>query len=120
MSYTDEIFSMAQVFTGELSEGEQGVLRTVCEAAQAELTARLRPDVSPEDCGKSLISAACWLAIAIFSAGRQPAEISSFTAGELSLTFGASGTGAECLRTQAELIMSPYISGGFSVKGVRG
>lgn len=120
MSYIDEIYSMAMVFSGELSEQEERALFTVCGAAEAELTGRLRPDVKPEDCSQSLITAASWLAIAAFSTGRQPAEVSSFAAGEFSMSFGASGMGAECLRAQAELIMSPYISGGFSFAGVRG
>lgn len=119
LTFCDEIFDMAKVFAGELSEDEEGALFTLCAASEGELLSRLRPDVELSSCKQSLISAACWLAIAAFSTGRQPAEIGAFTAGEFSVSFGATGASAECLRAQAELMMAPYTYGGFSFSGVR-
>ena len=48
-------------------------------------------------------------------------QISTFTAGEMSVTKSAGAdTAANGLRTQAELIMAPYTGDHFSFMGVKG
>ena len=62
----EEIYALALTFLG--GAGEDTALRAACKAAEAELGAKLKPGISPEDCSDSFVCAAAWLALAGYGA----------------------------------------------------
>ena len=98
---------------------QQQALMALCRAAETELTARLRPDVTPEQCSDALICAAAWTALANLPSATS-ADIRGFTAGEVSVSLGGENTAAGKLRAQAQAILAPYMKGDFAFVGVRG
>ena len=52
----DEIYKVAAVFASP-GEDDRETLRTLCTAAETELSASLRKDVRPEDCRGSFLCA---------------------------------------------------------------
>ncbi len=95
-------------------------LKPLCAAAVEELTAQLKPGLSPGDCGGAFVLAAAWIALAQRELGRG-GEVERFTAGEVSIQTGDPRLRREALRLQARQVMKPYLrDGGFSFRGVRG
>ena len=90
---------------------------------EAELTRRLRPGVSPEDCGSAFVLACAWMALAGLTAG-ESAGVERFTAGSLTIQEGGGADAAErsaALRLQAETVLGPYLADrGFAFQGVDG
>lgn len=105
-------------------EAEQELLELLCAAAEQAWTARLRDGVTAEDCGAAFPCAAAFTAAADLAASQSAGgAVSSFTAGEISVTTRESngGGGSAALRQTAERLMAPYAKpGDFSFKGVRG
>ena len=101
----DEIYKVAAVFASP-GEDDRETLRTLCTAAETELSASLRKDVRPEDCRGSFLCAAA-------------TPYKSFTVGEVTVTSGGENRSASELRTQAELLMRPFCTGGRFFLGVR-
>lgn len=117
--HTDEILTAAVEFYGQEPDG----LRTMCIAAEAELTARLRYGLTPDDCGGLFTAAAALLALSMcMAAGWQGVE--AYTAGEVTVKYAEQGqrlAGCENLRRQAETMIAPYIyDTGFAFRGVDG
>ncbi len=124
MSYTnDDIKARAELLCGgELSEESERVLGVFCSAAANELEKKLRRGVKPEDINELFVTAAGMLALALCMELENSGEISSFRAGNLSVSFrGENNFSAAGLRKSAESILAAYLEdGGFSFVGVRG
>lgn len=118
MARTEEIYAVAAVFARPEAESA-AALRALCAAAEQELTASLRPEVTAEACRESLICAAALLAAGRFCAGGAAAGVRAFTMGSVSVTAGGAQT-ADDLCTQAMLLMRPFSRRGFAFAGVRG
>ena len=56
-----EIVSLVQ----EMGSGDwdEGLVQRMCQVAQTQLTGRLRPGVTAEDCGGAFPIAAAWMAL---------------------------------------------------------
>ena len=91
----------------------------LCTAAETELSASLRKDVRPEDCRGSFLCAAAMLAASHYIAARSATSYKSFTVGEVTVTSGGENRSVSELRTQAELLMRPFCTGGRFFLGVR-
>lgn len=118
----EKIFEIA-AYALSVSETERGLLDTMVSAAEAELTARLRDDVTAEDCGSIYVIAAALLAAADMLLLRSADEVEQFTAGEVSIRQSREMTTAAAtdLRQQAERLMAPFCSDdGFAFLGVPG
>lgn len=116
----EEIYTVAAVFAGVSEQERDAVLEGLCDAARAEVTARLRKDVAPDACRQSVLCASAMLAASHYLAATAGGGVKSFTVGEVTVnTLAAAGT-ADDLRTQAELLMRPFCTGGFHFAGVRG
>lgn len=111
------VYETASVFAGEMNEGEAALLDRLCSAAEAQITARLRSDVTVADCQDTFVCAAAWMALAAYGCGQTADGAASFTAGDLTVTRSAGTIAA--LMGQAELLMTPYLSTGFAFLGVR-
>lgn len=109
----EEIMRLAAAMSGE----EGILLEPLCRAALGELTAELREDLTAEDCGSAFPCAAACLAAAALAEARSGGGVTSFRAGEVSVT--APEAPEKPLRALAERLMAPYSRGGFCFRGVR-
>ena len=116
MNLTDQIYAQALVMVGSLSPEQDALLRVLCQAAKATLAARLRNGVTPEDCRADFVSAGSLFALAALSESDTGPE--RFTAGDLTIQKSGGSAAARCLRSQAELILMPYVRDCFAFLGV--
>ena len=116
MNLTDQIYAQALVMVGQLTPEQDALLRVLCQAAKATLAGRLRSNITPEDCRADFISAGSLLALAALSESDTGPE--RFTAGELTIQKSGGSAAARCLRSQAELILMPYVRDCFAFLGV--
>ncbi len=109
------IRAAALAMAGELTESEAALLDTVCDGVRAELSARLRRGVSPEDCAEAFVPAAAIAASAIFrAAGRQ--DVAAFQAGTVSVSMDREQTHEHY--AMALRLLSPWLDGGTAFLGV--
>ena len=125
MSYTnDDIKARAELLCGgSLSEDSEKILGAVCAAADEELKARLRRGVEADKLGELFVTASGMLALSLCMEleNYRTEGMSSFRAGELSVSFGRAGMSADALRNAAEALLSVYLEGeGFGFMGVPG
>lgn len=99
--------------------GESQELSLLCSAAVEELKSRLKPGVTPEDCGEAFPLAAAWLALSgLESTG---GDVERFTAGAVSIWKKDGSFRQKALRLQALQVMRPWLEDeGFVFRGVRG
>ena len=116
MTLMDQIYAQALVMVGRLTAEQEALLKVLCQVAKNTLTGRLRPGLTPEDCRADFIAAGSLFALAALSEGDNSPE--RFTAGELTIQKSSSSAAARCLRSQAELIMLPYVRDCFAFLGV--
>lgn len=113
----EEIYQLARQL-GEVSEGEEEALRTLCAGAEEELRLRLRSGCTPESCGKCFPLAAAWLALAGLEGLR--GGVTDFSAGDMRIS-AQGGEGSAWYYAQAQRTLSPYLEDdGFCFRGVRG
>lgn len=116
MSITEQIYAQARVMVGDLTAEQDALLQVLCQAATAGIMSRLRSGIEPEDCRADFVAAGSLLALAALSEGDGSPE--RFTAGDLTIQRGSGCAASRCLRSQAELILMPYVRDGFSFRGV--
>lgn len=116
----EEVIALARAMCPEAAENEQ-LLELLCMAAWQRWEARLRSDIRLEECMEAFCCAVAMSAAANLTLQAQE-EISSFTAGEISVktkTAGESRQRAADLRQAAEELMALYaVPEDFSFKGV--
>ena len=119
----EEIYHLAAAIA-QPSEAERPLLEALCAAAEAEAAARLRENVTPEDCGSCFICAAAMLAAAGALSCQSSGGVEQFAAGDVQLRLksgGGDGEMADTLRRRAEALMRGWwTDGDFSFTGVRG
>ena len=99
---------------------DEELVQRMCQVAQTQLTARLRPGVTAEDCGGAFPIAAAWMALSALYAGGAAEEVESFSAGDLTIRTGGGGRSL-ALEEQAGKLMAPYCrETAFAFRGVRG
>ena len=116
MSIADQIYAQSLVMVGQLTPEQDALLRVLCRVAKTNLAARLRSGITPEDCRADFITAGSLLALAALSESDGGPE--RFTAGELTIQKSGGDAAARCLRSQAELILMPYVRDCFAFLGV--
>lgn len=119
--YDQEIFDFAaEMCGGEISET---VMRALCRAAAGELRQRLREGVGAEEIRELFVAAAGVLALSMYTAAGGRSTVTSFKAGNLSVTCADGGepVSATGLRRMAENMLAAYLRDeGFGFLGVRG
>ena len=116
MSLIEQIYAQALLMAGPLSQEQDALLRMLCRVAKNNLEGRLREGLTAEDLRADFIAAGSLLALAALSECDSCPE--RFTAGELTVQRGSSSAAARCLRSQAELILVPYVRDSFTFLGV--
>ena len=119
MNLNQQVFAQASLLAGRLEDGQQEILQVLCTAATAALTSRLREGLRPEDCRADFVAAASLFALAQLNAVKDGQSLEQITAGDLTLrkTTGAD-TASRVLRSQAELVIAPYLKDRFCFRGV--
>jgi hypothetical protein len=99
-------------------------LELLCLAAVQDAAARLRPNISPEECAPAFVSACALLALAGLTVREASAGggVNSFRLGAVSVSAGRAGDAsarADTLRKEAERLLAPYVTPpGFAFLGV--
>ena len=118
MSLKQQVYTQAILLAGELTEHQMAVLEALCTAGTAALTARLRDGLTPADCRADFVAAASLMALAALDELDEDRNVEQITAGDLTIRKGSRAAAANCLRTQADLMMAPYMKDAFSFRGV--
>lgn len=105
---------MAQELTAE----NEALLEVVCQAAVSSLTARLRDNLTPEDCLADFVTAAGMYALAAMSEIGDWGKVEQLTAGDVTVRRGSGDGAANYLRMQADILMAPYLRQPFAFLGV--
>lgn len=115
---TEQIIALAIAMGA--SEEQRAILEPLCAAAERTLAAQLRPGVTPQDCADAFTVCAAWMALDGLYAVGGGGEVTSFTAGDVSIQTESGGdTGG--LTEQIQRLMAPYLTdGGFYFQGVTG
>ena len=120
MSLIDQIQAHAQLMAGNMSPQQNLVLKTLCEAAASYLEHRLRDGLTPEDCKADFVAAASLMALAALNSYRaedfsEHISVADFT---MKTSKGYKDVASQCLKTQAELMIAPYLKDRFAFMGV--
>ena len=118
MTLSEQVYAQAALLAGELTERQAVILNALCTASAASLSARLREGLKPEDCKADFVAAASLLALAALNGVAEDAAVEQITAGDLTIKKGSRDAAANCLRAQAELMITPYLKDRFSFLGV--
>ena len=118
MSLTEQVYAQAAVLAGELTEHQLAILQVLCQSSTAALGARLRDGLTPEDCKADFVAAASLMALAALDSVDEDRSVEQITAGDLTIRKGGKAAAVNCLRTQADLMMAPYLKDRFSFRGV--
>jgi len=116
----EEIGTIARCFLSRpLTEEQEEVLIHLCTGAVDHWKARLRDDLTPEDCRGAFLTACAWTALSCLAPALEAGAPRAFTAGDLSVSLGSSGWAQ--LARQAEALMADYTrDGGFVFREVAG
>ena len=115
MTLSEQAFAQALLLAGGLDPKQETLLKLLCRGATSSLTARLREGVSPEDCKADFVAAASLFAVAAMSeAGQLQDEADT----DVTQRSSSSNAAANCLRYQAELIITPYLKDSFTFREI--
>ncbi len=113
MSLVQQVYAQAAMLAGVEDAAQGKLLEMLCRSAVAGLTAGLRSGLTPDDCRADFVAAAALYALAALSeCDGQPEQLQL---GDLTLRRGGNAA-AKCLRSQAQLILSPYMADRFSFR----
>ena len=120
MRLNDQVLAQALLLAGPLEERQQVMLGALCNAVTVSLSSRLREGLTPDDCRADFVASASLLALAALTAAAEDVPAEQITVGDFSVrkdgkTYDAA---ANCLRTQAEMMITPYLKDRFLFVGV--
>ena len=118
MTLVEQVFAQAVLLAGGVTAIKEPILKTMCQAAVSSLAARLRQPLTPEDCKADFIAAASLYALAAFSEVDELANLERMQIGDVTMVRRSKSPAAACLRSQAALMMGPYLADRFSFLGV--
>ena len=121
MSLVEQIYAQALVLTQDSTDKNLPLLEVFCRSAENALRQKLRDGITPEDCKADFIAAASLYALSALESVVEMDDAQEFRVGDLTVK-GKSGTGgsaaSNCLRNQAELVITPYLEDRFAFVGV--
>ena len=120
MRLTDQVLAQALLLAGPLEERQQLVLGALCHATTASLKSRLRDGLTEEDCKADFVAAASLLALAALASVSEEVPVEQIAVGDFSIRKGAltHDAASHCLKSQAELMIAPYLKDSFAFLGV--
>lgn len=118
MTLTEQVYAQAILLAGALEQEQEELLRLLCQAACSSLKNRLRDGLTPEDCKADFIAASSLFALAAMAGAGNRDGLQEFKAGDVTLRRKTNDAASNCLHSQAELIIAPYLKDRFSFRGV--
>ncbi len=118
MTLADQIFAQAALLAGGLEAEQEALLRLLCRGTASALAVRLRDGLTPEDCKADFIAAASLLALASMAGAGERDGFQEMKAGDVTLRRQNHDAASNCLRSQAELMIAPYLKDRFSFREV--
>ena len=118
MSITDQVFAQAMLLSGAVTKEQEPLLQVLCQSAVNSLTARLRPGLSADDCKADFIAAASLYALASLSELDEVGQLERMQIGDVTMVRRSKSPASACLRSQAALMMGPYLVDKFAFRGV--
>ena len=120
MSLAEQVFTHALLLAGDVAEHQSRMLEALCGAVVSSLQARLREGLTPDDCKADFIVAASLMALAALASVSEEVPVEQISAGDFTIRKGAVSHDAasNCLRNQAEMMISPYLKDRFSFRGI--
>lgn len=117
MTLTEQVYTQTLLLAGELTARQQRLLQALCNGTTKILTARLREGLRPEDCKADFIAAASLMALADLDSVDYE-DMEQITAGDFTIRKGSRDAASRCLRSQAELMIAPYLKDRFMFGGI--
>ncbi len=118
MSLLEQTYTQALLLSG-LEDGTQGqLLQLFCRSALSSLTQKLRLGLTPDDCRADIVAAGALYALAALSEWEGQEAPQQMQLGDLTVKRASGNAAAQCLRSQGELIMAPYVQDRFSFRRV--
>lgn len=118
MILEEQVYAQAMLLAGGVDAEETELLKVLCRGAIGSLTAQLRDGLTPEDCKADFLAAAALYALAALSEAGGSSGLEYVRAGDVTLRRRSGDAAANCLRNQAELLISPYRKDSFAFLGV--
>ena len=118
MTLTEQVYTQARLLAADLPAENEKMLEAVCRAAVVSLGTKLKSNISPEDCRDDFAMAAGMYAVATMSEISDMNQLEQITAGDLTVRRSGGTLAANCLRTQADMLMAPYMKTGIAFLGV--
>ncbi len=118
MMLAKQVYAQAVQLSGVDEPAQEQLLMLLCQGAVGSLTARLREGLTPEDCKADFVAAASLYALAALSETDALTDLKHFQVGDITIKRSGGSAAARCLRSQAELMMSPYLKDRFAFMGV--
>lgn len=110
----EEIYALA---TSYMEDGwDENLLELYCKTAKVQLENQLKAGITPEECQDVFALACAWTAIAYYGQAKESDGVSSFSAGDFSVT--KNGVQYGQLRHQAEQLLAPFSKGQMGFMGV--
>ncbi len=117
MTLVQQTYAQAMMLSG-IHDGQQSqLLQLFCRSSVTALTARLREGIRVEDCKADFVASAALYALAALSESDEMADLEHMQVGEMTLKRGKN-TAAQCLRNQADMMMTPYVQDKFCFRRV--
>ncbi len=117
MTLVQQVYAQAMLLSGIDDAAQSRILQIYCRSSVVSLTARLRGGLTPDDCKADFIASAALFALAALSESDAFSGLEQLQLGDLTLRKNGSPA-AKCLRSQAELMMAPYVKDRFSFRSV--
>ena len=120
MSLKEQVLTHALLLAGDVTQQQSQMLDTLCGAVVSSLQARLRDGLTPDDCKADFIVAASLMALSALAGVSADASPEQITAGDFTIKRNGAGhdAAANCLRNQAQMMISPYLKDNFSFRGI--
>lgn len=118
MILEEQVYAQAVLLSGVDDPKQEQMLQILCRGAVSSLTSRLREGLTPEDCKADFVAAASLYALAVLSEADDFTNLEQLRVGDMTMKRGNSSAAAQCLRSQANLMMAPYMKDRFSFRGV--
>ena len=115
MDYRQDVLNAAAGILGELSPDQNQLLSLVTDAVCRQMDERLKEGITNGHCRSAYIPA-CALYVAAFLRGINTENLSSFTAGTVSLSFHEEDSS---LIRLADELMAPWLAAPVIFRGVR-
>lgn len=118
---TEQIMALCRAMGA--AEGQEELLLPLTRVVRDQLAGHLRPEVMPEDCGPAFPLAAAMVVMERISGltGGSAGEVTSFTAGDLTIKKESGGQTTKGLSQQARELLAPWLRDrDFVFRGVQG